>query len=68
MTKERARLRAKTNALKKKAKKLAASTADPAEQTKTGNDNPGSQTIKGPGGSNRGNNFGGAKRGSARSK
>ncbi|MFC1672892.1 hypothetical protein ACFL12_01955 [Pseudomonadota bacterium] len=71
MTKERARVRAKANALKKKAKKLAAKTANTADanqQTKAVHSDLGSQSIKGPGGNNRGNNFGGAKRGSARSK
>ncbi|MEG3617882.1 hypothetical protein V5T82_05395 [Magnetovibrio sp. PR-2] len=68
MTKERARQRAKTNALKKKAKKLKANTDDAGQQTQAEPFSSGGQTIKGPGGNNRGNTFGGARRGASRSK
>lgn len=67
MTKARARERAKANALKK-AKKRAANADQPSQQVRPGHFDPATHAIKGPGGNNKGNNFSGAKRGSARSK
>jgi len=66
MTKARARERAKANALKK-AKKRAANTDQPDQPAQTGHFNPGTHSVKGPGGKSSGATFGPAKRGSARS-
>ncbi|MBL4748301.1 MAG: hypothetical protein JKY17_05880 [Magnetovibrio sp.] len=67
MSKERARLRAKSNALKK-AKKRAANAGQTGTHEPTGHFDPGNHSIKGPAGSNNRSPFGGGTRGSARSK
>ncbi|MBL4691808.1 MAG: hypothetical protein JKY92_00565 [Magnetovibrio sp.] len=67
MSKERARKRAKANALKL-AKKRAAHKTDADQTNDTGGQfNPGAQAKKGMGGRNQGASYGPAKRGSARS-
>lgn len=67
MSKERARERAKGNALKKLKKRLAAAAAPEAE-TQTGKFDAGTNSIKSPSQNVNANNFAGAKRGSSRSK
>jgi len=67
MTKARARERAKNKALRKP--KNRDTNAERNEQAnRPGQFDPGSHSIKGPGRRAGGNSFGGAKRGSSRSK
>lgn len=67
MSKARASLRAKANALKK-IKKRAANAAKPEQPARPGHFDPGTQNIKSPHTNANANAFAGAKRGSARSK
>ncbi len=67
MTKAKARERAKTKAAQK-IKKRETNAANPELQTKPGQFDPGSNSIKGPNMAGAGRNFGGARRGAARSK
>ncbi len=67
MTKAKARERAKANAAKKVRKRQA--TADrPDQQFPPGKFDPGTSSIKGPRVNANAKNFGGARRGAARSK
>jgi len=66
MSKERARKRAKDNALKL-AKKRAAKKAEGNESHDGGKFNANAQSMKGAGASNQGGSFAPARRGSARS-
>lgn len=68
MSKERARKRAKDNALKLAKKRVAAKKTDDGQPEQTGGQfNTGSQSMKGTSGRSQGTSFGPAKRGSARS-
>ncbi len=67
MTKAKARERAKTKAVEK-AKKRLANADQPAQTIRPGQFDPGASSIKGPGMSANTKNFGGARRGAARSK
>ena len=67
MTKARARERAKAKA-SQKVKKRQENADAPDQAPRPGHFDPGSQSIKGPGGGVNTKNFSGAKRGSARSK
>jgi hypothetical protein len=67
MTKAKARQRAKAKAAQK-AKKRKAKADQPGQKIRSGQFNPGAGTIKGPGGNPHARNFGGARRGAARSR
>jgi len=67
MTKAKARQRAKTKAGQKARKPLAGADR-PGQQARPGQFDPGSRSIKGPGVNANAKNFGGARRGAARSK
>ncbi|PHS78902.1 MAG: hypothetical protein COB59_04775 [Rhodospirillaceae bacterium] len=68
MSKERARKRAKDNALKLAKKRVAAKKSGDGQPEETGGQfNTGSQSMKGSSGHDQGASFGPAKRGSARS-
>lgn len=66
MTKAKARLRAKANAAKK-VKKREAAASQPGPKIRSGQFDPGTQSINGPVVNANARNFGGAKRGAARS-
>jgi len=66
MSKERARQRAKSNALKK-AKRRAVNADSSVPDMPDNRFNSGNHSIKSPGGNNKGGTFSGARRGSARS-
>ncbi len=67
MTKAKARQRAKANAAKK-AQKRKANADRPGQEIQPGQFDPGTGSIKGPNKNTNTRNFGGAKRGAARSR